>query len=59
MVAHGELKAPAVRRVALADSYQPEWPATILADCANPLLFVDAAAATELNGLRPTETIQN
>jgi glucosamine-6-phosphate deaminase len=59
MVAHGELKAPAVRRVALADSYQPGWPATILADCANPLLFVDAAAATELNGLRPTETIQN
>jgi glucosamine-6-phosphate deaminase len=59
MVAHGELKAPAVRRVALADSYQPEWPATILADCAAPLLFVDAAAATELNGLRPTETIQN
>jgi glucosamine-6-phosphate deaminase len=59
MVAHGELKAPAVRRVAMADRYQPEWPATILADCANPLLFVDAAAATELNGLRPTETIQN
>jgi len=59
MVAHGELKARAVRRVALADSYQPEWPATVLADCANPLLFVDAAAATELNGLRPTEIIQN
>jgi glucosamine-6-phosphate deaminase len=59
MVAHGELKAPAVRRVALADSYQPEWPATILADCANPLLFVDAAAATKLNGLRPTETIHS
>lgn len=59
MVAHGELKARAVRRVALADSYQPEWPATVLADCANPLLFVDAAAATQLNGLRPTEIIQN
>jgi glucosamine-6-phosphate deaminase len=59
MVAHGELKARAVRRVALADSYQPEWPATILADCANPLLFVDAPAAAELNGLRPTEIIQN
>jgi glucosamine-6-phosphate deaminase len=59
MVAHGEPKARAVRRVAAADSYQPEWPATILADCASPLLFVDEAAATELNGLRPAETIRN
>jgi glucosamine-6-phosphate deaminase len=59
LVAHGKPKAPAVRRVAEADSYRPEWPATILADCASPLLFVDEAAATELNGLRPTETIRN
>lgn len=59
LVAHGEPKARAVRRVAAADSYQPEWPATILADCASPLLFVDEAAATELNGHRPAETIQN
>ena len=50
MVAHGAPKARAVRRVAEADSYQPDWPATILADCARPLLFVDEAAATELNG---------
>lgn len=56
MVAHGQPKARAVRRVAEADSYQPEWPATVLADCANPLLFVDEAAA-ELTGLRPAETI--
>jgi glucosamine-6-phosphate deaminase len=59
MVAHGAPKARAVRRVAAADSYQPEWPATILADCASPLLFVDEAAATELNGLRPAETIHH
>jgi glucosamine-6-phosphate deaminase len=59
MVAHGAPKARAVRRVAAADRYQPEWPATILADCAHPLLFVDEAAATELNGLRPTQTIRN
>lgn len=58
MVAHGAPKAHAVRRVAEADSYQPEWPATILADCVRPLLFVDEAAATELNGLRSAETIQ-
>lgn len=59
MVAHGEPKARAVRRVAAADSYQAEWPATILADCASPLLFIDEAAATELNGHRPAETIRN
>lgn len=59
LVAHGEPKARAVRRVADADRYQPEWPATILADCARPLLFVDAAAATGLNGRRTPETIQN
>jgi glucosamine-6-phosphate deaminase len=59
LVAHGEAKAPAVQRVAAADRYQPEWPATILADCARPLLFVDEDAAAELNGLRPAETIHN
>jgi glucosamine-6-phosphate deaminase len=50
MVAHGEAKARAVRRVAEADSYRPEWPATVLAECTRPLLFVDEAAASELNG---------
>ena len=59
MVAHGTPKARAVRRVAAADTYQAEWPATILADCARPHLFVDEAAATELNGLRPAETINH
>ena len=59
MVAHGAPKARAVRRVAAADGYRPEWPATILADCARPLLFIDEAAATALNGHRPAETIRN
>ena len=59
MVAHGAPKARAVRRVAAADGYRPEWPATILADCARPLLFIDEDAATELNGRRPAETIRN
>ena len=58
MVAHGAPKARAVRRVVAADGYRPEWPATILADCARPLLFIDEAAATELNGHRPAETIR-
>jgi glucosamine-6-phosphate deaminase len=56
MVAHGAPKARAVRRVTEADSYRPDWPATILADCARPLLFVDEAAASELNGRRQAET---
>jgi glucosamine-6-phosphate deaminase len=59
MVAHGEAKARTIRRVADADSYRPEWPATILTECARPLLFVDEAAATELNGHRPTEGIHH
>jgi glucosamine-6-phosphate deaminase len=59
MVAHGEPKARAVGRVAAADRYQAEWPATILADCASPRLFIDEAAATGLNGHRPAETIRN
>lgn len=59
MVAHGELKARTVRRVAEADSYRPDWPATILADCARPLLFVDKAAAGELNGHRPAEAVHH
>jgi glucosamine-6-phosphate deaminase len=52
MVAHGAQKARAVRLITQAHSYQPAWPATILADCASPLLFVDKAAATEQGGHR-------
>lgn len=50
MVAHGASKARAVRRICEACSYQPDWPSTILADCASPLMFVDKAAAVELSG---------
>jgi len=59
MVAHGEAKAGTVRRLTAADSYRPEWPATILTECARPLLFVDEAAASQLNGHRPAETIHH
>ncbi|HEY4152347.1 MAG TPA: hypothetical protein VGM38_03415 [Pseudolysinimonas sp.] len=51
MIAHGRHKAEAVRRVSLAESYDPEWPATIVSDCRDPLLFVDKAALTD----QPTE----
>jgi glucosamine-6-phosphate deaminase len=53
MVAHGDHKARAVRRMAESDRYLPEWPATVLAECARPALFVDAAAASGLGGNRP------
>ena len=49
MVAHGAGKAHAVRRIREAHDYEPEWPSTILADCASPLLFVDKAAAVEVS----------
>ena len=50
MVAHGPGKARTVRRLADADRYAPDWPATILAECAHPRLFVDEAAASGLTG---------
>ena len=50
MVAHGPEKARTVRRLVAADRYWPEWPATVLAECAHPHLFVDRTAAAELGG---------
>lgn len=52
MVAHGAPKAHTVQRLAEAEGYEPEWPATVLADCAQPRLFIDKAAAAELDGHR-------
>ena len=59
MVAHGDVKARTVRRVAEASSYRPEWPATVLAECARPRLFIDKAAASGLDGGRPAEANHN
>ena len=59
MVAHGPSKARAVRRVAEASRYQAAWPATVLADCERPLLFIDEAAAGELSGRWPAEAIHH
>jgi glucosamine-6-phosphate deaminase len=44
MVAHGTDKATAVSRLAGADHYEPDWPATVFTDCARPRLYVDRAA---------------
>lgn len=52
MVAHGAGKATAVQRLSRAEHYEPDWPSTILSDCASPLLFVDASACTRPAGGR-------
>ena len=59
MVAHGPAKARAVRRVAEASGYVPAWPATVLAECERPLLFIDEAAAGELSARRPAEAVHH
>jgi glucosamine-6-phosphate deaminase len=44
MVAHGTDKATAVSRLADAEHYESDWPATVFTDCAQPRLYVDQAA---------------
>ncbi|MFE2037429.1 6-phosphogluconolactonase [Streptomyces scopuliridis] len=44
MVAHGRDKGKAVRRLAQAEGYEADWPATVFADCAHPSLYLDQAA---------------
>ena len=44
MVVHGAHKTTAVRRLCAAERYEPDWPATILTECARPKLFVDDSA---------------
>lgn len=45
MILTGEHKQEAFARIARADAYDEEWPATIVTECRNPLLLVDRAAA--------------
>jgi glucosamine-6-phosphate deaminase len=45
MIAHGVDKAVAVGRMARAQRYEASWPATILAECREPLFVVDRQAA--------------
>ncbi|WP_405540853.1 6-phosphogluconolactonase [Streptomyces antimycoticus] len=44
MVAHGSDKGKAAARLARAEGYEADWPATVFADCARPRLYVDQAA---------------
>jgi glucosamine-6-phosphate deaminase len=45
MVVTGEHKQPTVRRLAAAEAYEPDWPATIFTQCASPRFLVDRSAA--------------
>lgn len=44
MLVHGADKQLASRRLLDAERYQADWPATVLADCRSPHLFLDRAA---------------
>lgn len=45
MLAWGEGKRETVRRMRSATSYEPEWPATLIHECAHAELLIDVAAA--------------
>lgn len=44
MLLHGADKGLAARRIVGADAYDPCWPATVVAECANPHILIDEAA---------------
>ncbi len=48
MVATGEHKRATVQRLASATGYEPDWPATVLSDCASPRFLADREAAALL-----------
>jgi len=50
LVAPGPSKVEAVRRIASATDYDPEWPATLLACCRNAALFADSLSAPSSRG---------
>lgn len=45
MILHGTAKAQAAMRLSTADRYDEQWPATVLAECADAELFIDQAVA--------------
>jgi len=44
MIVCGAHKHAAYRRIAAAEAYEPDWPATIVVECKNPTLIADRAA---------------
>ncbi len=47
LVAPGSAKTKAVKRLAVASTYESDWPATVLSDCSRPSLYADTAAMNE------------
>lgn len=45
MIVCGAHKHAAYQRIAAADSYQPDWPATVVVECKNPTFIADRAAS--------------
>ena len=43
MMVATERQAGRVRPLTAADSYEPDWPATVLGECTHPLLFIATA----------------
>ena len=50
LVAAGEGKRLATARLRAASSYDPQWPATVVAVCRNASVYVDRAAAVPAHG---------
>lgn len=48
MIATGAHKRVTVRRLAAASAYEPDWPATVLSECASPRFLADREAAALL-----------
>ena len=45
MILQGSHKSKAFLHITRATSYNPDWPATIIADCNNPQIFADLSAS--------------
>jgi glucosamine-6-phosphate deaminase len=45
MLICGEHKRDAYARITAAETYEPDWPATVVVECKNPTLIADRAAA--------------
>ncbi|KQR50746.1 hypothetical protein ASF88_16045 [Leifsonia sp. Leaf336] len=52
MVVTGEHKRETVQRLAAADAYEPDWPATVLSECSDARFLVDRSAAGLLQTTR-------
>jgi len=49
MIVCGSHKTKAFARIARAEAYEPDWPATIVVECKNPTLIADRSAASREN----------